>query len=104
MHRDAQRLTSRSPELTCDQQIYHVKAVQDPTSQKLDLNRVEDEQFPPEKLRMTIERFYTSVIVGVIEFARHVGRLRSWREPRRTSAFTLVCFFLAHILCDGQYT
>lgn len=82
-----------SPELTCDQQIYHVKAVQDSTSQKLDLNRVEDEQFPPEKLRMTIERFYTSVIVGVIEFFRHVGRLRSWREPRRTSAYTLVCFF-----------
>jgi hypothetical protein len=83
-----------SPELTCDQQIYHVKAVQDSTSQKLDLNRVEDEQFPPEKVRMTIERFYTSVIVGVIEFVRHVGRLRSWREPGRTSAFTLVCYLL----------
>ncbi|GLI81629.1 hypothetical protein PoHVEF18_010014 [Penicillium ochrochloron] len=50
-----------------NKQIYHVKAVQDSTSRKLDLNRVEDEQFPPEKLRMTIERFYTSVIVGVID-------------------------------------
>ncbi|OKP10202.1 hypothetical protein PENSUB_4376 [Penicillium subrubescens] len=75
-----------------NKQIYHVKAVQDSTSQKLDLNRVEDEQFPPEKLRMTIERFYTSVVVGVIEFVRHVGRLRSWKEPGRTSAFTLVYF------------
>lgn len=72
------------------QQIYHVKAVQDATSQDLDLNRAADEQFPPEKLRMTIERFYTSVVVGLTEFVRHVGRLRSWREPGRTFAFTLV--------------
>ncbi|OOQ83604.1 hypothetical protein PEBR_35678 [Penicillium brasilianum] len=75
-----------------NKQIYHVKAVQDATSQNLDLNRAEDEQFPPEKLRMTVERFYTSVVVGVTELFRHVGRLRSWREPGRTFVFTLVYF------------
>lgn len=83
------------------QQIYHVKAVQDATSQNLDLNRAEDEQFPPEKLRMTIERFYTSVVVGLTEFFRHIGRLRSWREPGRTFAFTLVCSSLILYCVEG---
>ncbi|KAJ5773841.1 hypothetical protein N7457_008737 [Penicillium paradoxum] len=70
-----------------DKQIYHVKAVQDTASQKLDLNRTENEQFPPEKLRITLERFYTSVVVGVVEFIRHITRLRSWKEPVRTTIF-----------------
>ncbi|CAG8019165.1 unnamed protein product [Penicillium olsonii] len=69
-----------------DKQIYHVKAVQD-AKEKIDLNRTENEQFPPEKLRMTLERFYTSVVVGVTEFFRHITRLRSWKEPVRTTAF-----------------
>ncbi|KAJ6049251.1 hypothetical protein N7444_005967 [Penicillium canescens] len=70
-----------------DKQIYHVKAVHDVAALNLDLNRTENEQFPPEKLRMTLERFYTSVIVGVTEFIRHITRLRSWKEPVRTSLF-----------------
>ncbi|KAJ5776676.1 uncharacterized protein N7511_001687 [Penicillium nucicola] len=70
-----------------DKQIYHVKAVHDVAALNLDLNRTENEQFPPEKLRMTLERFYTSVIVGVTEFIRHITRLRSWKEPLRTSLF-----------------
>lgn len=39
---------------------------------------------------MTLERFYTSVIVGVVNFFNHIGRLRSWKEPRRTTAFCSV--------------
>ncbi|KAJ5486698.1 hypothetical protein N7530_000998 [Penicillium desertorum] len=70
-----------------DKQIYHVKAVHDTASLNLDLNRTENEQFPPEKLRITLERFYTSVIVGVTEFFRHITRLRSWKEPVRTTIF-----------------
>ncbi|CAG8892135.1 unnamed protein product [Penicillium egyptiacum] len=70
-----------------DKQIYHVKAVHDTTSLNLDLNRTENEQFPPEKLRMTLERFYTSVVVGVTEFFRHITHLRSWKEPVRTTIF-----------------
>ncbi|KAK9855093.1 hypothetical protein MYU51_003523 [Penicillium brevicompactum] len=69
-----------------DKQIYHVKAVQD-AKETIDLNRTENEQFPPEKLRMTLERFYTSVVVGVTEFFRHITRLRSWKEPVRTTMF-----------------
>lgn len=69
-----------------------MKAVPDSQARDIDLNRADDEQFPPEKLRMTVERFYTSVVVGLTEFFRHVGRLRSWKEPLRTSIFCIVCF------------
>ncbi|KAI3242748.1 hypothetical protein DTO012A9_567 [Penicillium roqueforti] len=70
-----------------DKQIYHVKAVRDTAALNLDLNRTENEKFPPEKLRMTLERFYISVVVGVTEFIRHITRLRSWKEPARTTMF-----------------
>ncbi|KGO77559.1 Protein of unknown function DUF3292 [Penicillium italicum] len=70
-----------------NKQIYHVKAVHDTAALNLDLNRTENEQFPPEKLRMTLERFYISVVVGVTEFFRHITRLRSWKEPVRTTIF-----------------
>lgn len=83
--------------LTCEQQIYHVRAVEDSKSQKLDLNRVEIERFPPEKLRITLERFYTSVVVGVIEFFRHITRLRSWKESGRTTVFCIVCIVLLSV-------
>ena len=85
----------RDAKLTREQQIYHVKAVHDVAALNLDLNRTENEQFPPEKLRMTLERFYTSVIVGVTEFIRHITRLRSWKEPVRTSLFCGVGQFFA---------
>jgi hypothetical protein len=70
-----------------NKQIYHVKAAANTASEDLDLNRAQDEQFPPEKLRITIERFYTSVVIGVVGFCRHIARLRSWKEPRRTAIF-----------------
>lgn len=72
-------------------QIYHVKAVPDAPPKILDLNRAEHERFPPEKLRMTLERFYTSVVVGFTVLFKHIGRLRSWKEPRRTFVFCAVC-------------
>lgn len=75
-----------------NKQVHHVKAVQGPPPDELDLNRAEEEQFPPEKLRATTERLYTSVIVGLINFFGHITRLRSWREPRRTSAFCIAYF------------
>jgi hypothetical protein len=68
-----------------------VKAVHDTAALNLDLNRTENEQFPPEKMRMTLERFYISVVVGVTELFRHVTRLRSWKEPARTTLFCAVC-------------
>ena len=70
-----------------------MKAAPHARPKELDLNRTDNEQFPPEKLRMTLERFYTSVIVGFATLFNHVARLRSWKEFRRTSIFCSVCWF-----------
>ncbi|EKV06602.1 hypothetical protein Pdw03_3592 [Penicillium digitatum] len=75
-----------------NKQIYHVKAVHDTATLNLDLNRTQNEQFPPEKLRMTLERFYVSVVVGLTKFFRHITRLRSWKEPVRTTIFCMGYF------------
>lgn len=40
-------------------QLYYVKTVPYTPLQKLDLNRAEDEDFSPDKLRAKLERFYT---------------------------------------------
>jgi len=61
------------------------------------LNIAEEDEFSPIKLRANLERLYMTVIVGLISFGKHIVRLRSWREPRRTSAFAAV-YFLAWIL------
>ncbi|OGM40056.1 hypothetical protein ABOM_011419 [Aspergillus bombycis] len=80
-----------------NKQIHHVKAIQGPPQDELDLNRADEEHFPPEKLRATTERFYTSVVVGLVNFFSHTTRLRSWREPRRTSTFC-IAYFVAWFL------
>ncbi|OCT47324.1 hypothetical protein CLCR_02307 [Cladophialophora carrionii] len=58
----------------------------------LDLNIAEEDEFSPDKLRSNIERLYMTVIVGLIAFGKHIARLRSWREPRRTASFAAVYF------------
>lgn len=63
----------------------------DTPRQKLDLVRAEDEDFSPDKLRATLERFYTTVALNLINGVKHIARLRSWKEQRRTSAFCTVC-------------
>jgi hypothetical protein len=56
----------------------------------LDLNIADEEEFSPDKLRANIERLYMTVIIGVIGAVKHIARLRSWREKRRTAAFCTV--------------
>ncbi|KAL1857911.1 hypothetical protein Plec18167_001685 [Paecilomyces lecythidis] len=80
-----------------NKQIYRVKAVPDPPMAALDLNVADDEEFSPEKLRSKLERLYVTVIVSLIAAGKHIVRLRSWREPRRTAAFCVV-YFLAWLL------
>ncbi|KAL2844135.1 hypothetical protein BJY01DRAFT_215180 [Aspergillus pseudoustus] len=80
-----------------NKQIYNVKAVPEAPLQRLDLNRAEDDHFSPDKLRATLERFYTTIVIGLTAFVKHIARLRSWKEPRRTSAFCAV-YFSAWIL------
>lgn len=71
--------------------MYHVKALPYQPLAGLDLNIADDEEFSPDKLRANLERLYMTVIVGMINFGKHVARLRSWRERNRTAAFCAVC-------------
>ena len=70
--------------------MYHVKATPVAPPGGLDLNIADEDEFSPDKLRANIERLYMTVIVGVIGFGKHIARLRSWKEPRRTTAFCAV--------------
>ncbi|KAL2174051.1 uncharacterized protein P884DRAFT_210039 [Thermothelomyces heterothallicus CBS 202.75] len=70
-----------------NKQINNVKATPNPPPGGLDLNIAEDEEFSPDKLRANIERLYTTVGVGLLAASKHVARLRSWRERRRTTYF-----------------
>ena len=70
--------------------MYHVKATPFPPLNGLDLELAEKDDFSPDKLRANVERLYMTVIVGMIGFGKHIARLRSWREPRRTGAFAAV--------------
>ncbi|GAA95722.1 hypothetical protein E5Q_02379 [Mixia osmundae IAM 14324] len=76
-----------------NKQMYHVKALEAPPMQGLDLNIADEEEFSPDKLRATIERLYMTVIVGMTAFAKQIARLRSWQEPRRTTAFAVAYTF-----------
>lgn len=58
------------------------------------MNIADEDDFSPVKLRANIERLYMTVIVGLISFGKHIVRLRSWREPRRTAGFA-AGYFLA---------
>ena len=75
-----------------NKQMYHVKATNDPLLGGLDLNIVDEDEFSPDKLRSNVERLYMTVIIGMMGFGKHIARLRSWREPRRTAGFCAVRF------------
>lgn len=48
------------------QQMYHVKEVPTAVPGDLDLNIADEEEFSPDKLRANIERFYMTVVVGLL--------------------------------------
>jgi len=70
--------------------MYHVKTLREPPIGGLDLNIADEDEFSPDKLRSNLERLYMTVIIGLMGFGKHIVRLRSWREPRRTAAFAAV--------------
>lgn len=74
--------------------MYHVKEYPYPVPGDLDLNIADEEEFSPDKLRANIERLYMTVIIGLMGFGKHIMRLRSWRETRRTTYFC-VAYFVA---------
>lgn len=67
--------------------MYHVKEYPYPLPSKLDLNIADEDEFSPDKLRATIERLYMTVGIGALGAVKHIGRLRSWKERRRTASF-----------------
>ena len=73
-----------------NKQMYHVKATKAPLLGGLDLNIADEDEFSPDKLRANVERLYMTVIIGLMGFGKHIARLRSWREPKRTGAFAAV--------------
>lgn len=73
-----------------NKQMYHVKATAEQPPGGLDLYIADEDEFSPDKLRSTVERLYMTVIIGLLGLWKHVARLRSWREPRRTGAFCAV--------------
>ncbi|KAI0776352.1 hypothetical protein BD413DRAFT_602751 [Trametes elegans] len=75
-----------------NKQVQHVRAIPPPPPGFLDLEISEDEEFSPDKLRANIERLYMTVIVGFAAFGKHIARLRSWNEPRRTAKFCAAYF------------
>ncbi|KAK4234730.1 hypothetical protein C8A03DRAFT_47013 [Achaetomium macrosporum] len=81
-----------------DKQMYHVKATPYPVPGGLDLNIADEEEFSPDKMRANVERLYMTVGVGILGAVKHIARLRSWRERRRTSRFA-AAYFVAW-LCD----
>ena len=78
-----------------NKQMYHVKATNDHLLGGLDLNIVDEDEFSPDKLRSNVERLYMTVIIGMMGFGKHIARLRSWREPRRTAGFCAVSFSIS---------
>lgn len=73
-----------------DKQVFHVKTIQDPPLAGLDLNTADGEEFSPQKLRAQLERLYMTAIINIWSACKHVARLRSWREWKRTLAFLIV--------------
>jgi hypothetical protein len=67
--------------------MYHVKSLPEPPLGGLDLNIADEEEFSPDKLRANVERLYMTVIITAIGFYKHIARLRSWRERKRSLAF-----------------
>merc|ERR1711939_291257 len=80
-----------------NRQMYHIKAIEKAPPGGLDCYIADEDDFSPDKLRANLERLYITVGVSVLGFFKHIVRLRSWKEPRRTGAF-LGVYLLAWLL------
>ncbi|KAF2644593.1 hypothetical protein P280DRAFT_418644 [Massarina eburnea CBS 473.64] len=80
-----------------NKQMYHVKEIPNAPPGGLDLNIADEEEFSPDKLRSNIERLYMTIGISLMAFIKHIVRLRSWRETRRTAWFC-TAYYIAWVL------
>lgn len=73
-----------------NKQIFEVKSIDTVPLADLDMNIAENDVFSPEKLRAQLERLYMTIVVSVVSLWKHIVRLRSWRETKRTAVFLAV--------------
>jgi hypothetical protein len=71
-----------------NKQIFQVRSIDAVPLADLDMNIADDDAFSPDKLRAQLERLYMTVVVSVVSLWNHIVRLRSWRERKRTAAFS----------------
>jgi hypothetical protein len=67
-----------------------VKAVPAEIASGLDLNDAWDQDRVTDKATLHLQRVYLTIVLGIASFAKHVSRLRSWKQTRRASAFCAV--------------
>ncbi|TGO15620.1 hypothetical protein BTUL_0038g00510 [Botrytis tulipae] len=72
--------------------VFDVRAVDLEVSRGLDLNDAWSDEHAADKATLHLERMYLSMILGFASLGKHVARLRSWKETRRTSVFCAVYF------------
>ncbi|KAM7212518.1 Protein of unknown function (DUF3292) domain containing protein [Rhypophila decipiens] len=70
--------------------INHVKCTHTTPPSKFDLEIPPDETFTVFKFRTRLEQFYMTIGVGLVSAYKHLVRLRSWQEWRRTSSFLYI--------------
>ncbi|PFH55772.1 hypothetical protein XA68_17646 [Ophiocordyceps unilateralis] len=73
-----------------DKFVFRVRSIPEAPLATLDMNVADQDDFSPEKLRATLERLYMTVLISLLSGWKHIARLRSWREYRRTAAFLVV--------------
>ena len=88
-----------------DNQIFHVRKIDEPPLANLDLNMADGQEFSPVKLRANLERFYTSVVVQLVALWTHIARIRSWKEYQRTSCYlaAYLVFWLLNALLPATF-
>ncbi|KAJ5612040.1 hypothetical protein N7510_005234 [Penicillium lagena] len=72
--------------------VFDVKAVPIGIASGLDLNDAWSQDHTTDKVSLHLQRVYLTMILGIASLGKHVSRLRSWKETRRTSAFCAIYF------------
>lgn len=82
-----------------NKQVYHLKALKPDEEPQggIDLNIADKDEFTPDKLRSTLERLYMTIGLGMAAFFKHIARIRSWKEYKRT-IFFLALYSVAWLL------